>query len=212
MCNGSEIVSAESSAVLNTLVGAVLGFAAAVFAEPLKQWIYRPKLKLIFDEDPGCKARTPEQAQLQGGPRPVQSTHEADYIRVKVINTKPAIAKNCRAYLVAIEKADDSGNFKPTIYGDSIPLPWACRGEEAYGPLDLPRGIVQFVDVVSTRSVSKDFKPEIKPIPFRYIDLFREHGKFRFTVQVSGENIKPVSIKVVFNWSGIWDKYETSLG
>lgn len=82
MCNGSEIMSVESSAVLNTLVGAVLGFAAAVFAEPLKQWIYRPKLMLSFDEDPGCKARTPEQAQLQGGPRPVHSTHEADYVRL----------------------------------------------------------------------------------------------------------------------------------
>jgi hypothetical protein len=211
MCNGSEIVSAESSTVLNTLIGAVLGFAAAVFAEPLRQWIYHPKLKLIFDEDPGCKARTPEQAQLQGGPSAVHSTHEADCIRGKVINTKPAIAKSCRVYLVAIEKADDSGHFKPTIYGDSIPLPWACRGEEAYGPLDLPRGIVQFVDIVSARSVSKDFKPEIKPIPFRYIDLFRQHGKFRFAVQVSGENVKPVLIKVVFNWSGIRDKYETSL-
>jgi hypothetical protein len=197
---------------MTTLVGAFLGFAAAVFAEPLRKWIYRPKLKLIFDEDPGCKARTPEQTQSYGGPMPVQSTHEADYIRVRVINTKPAIAKSCRAYLVAIEKADDSGKFKPTIYGDSIPLPWACQGKEAYGPLDLPRGIVQFIDVVSTRSVSKDFKPEIKPIPFRYIDLFRQHGKFRFTIQVSGENVKPVFVKIVFNWSGIWDKYEASLG
>jgi hypothetical protein len=188
MCNGSDIMSPELSTVLNTLVGAVLGFAAAVFAEPLRHWIYRPKLKLSFDEDPDCRARTPEQAQVQGGPRPVQSTHEADYIRVKVINTKPSIAKNCRAYLVGV------------------------RGEEAYGPLDLPRGIVQFVDIVSTRSVSADFKPEIKPIPYRYFDLFRQHGKFRFTVQVSGENVKPVFIKVVFGWSGIWDQYETSLG
>ncbi len=204
-------MSAESSAVLNTLIGAVLGFTAAVFAEPLKQWLYRPKLKLEFGDDPGCTARTPEQAQLQG-PRPVQSIHEADYIRIKVKNTKPVIAKNCRAYLVAIERADNSGGFKPTIYGDSIPLPWACRGEEAYGPLDLLRGIVQFVDVVSTRSVSPDFKPEIKPIPYRYIDLFRQHGTFRFTVQVSGENVKPVFIKVVFKWAGVWDKYETSLG
>ncbi len=211
MCNGSEIMSPESSAVLNTAIGAVLGFAAAVFAEPLRHWLYRPRLKLEFGDDPGCRARTPEQAQLPG-PRPEQSIHDADYIRIKVTNTKPSIAKNCRAYLVNIEKADSSGEFKPTIYGDSIPLSWACRGAQAYDPLDLPRGVVQFVDVISTRSVSTDFKPEIKPIPFRYIDLFQQQGKFRFTVQVSGENVKPVFVKIVFVWSGVWDRYEASLG
>jgi hypothetical protein len=202
-------VSAEVSAVLNTFIGAVLGFTAAVFAEPLRQWIYRPKLKLEFNDDPGCRARTPEQAQLTGVPVP--NIYEADYIRIKVTNTKPFIAKNCLAYLIGIEKPDNSGTFTPTIYGDSIPLPWSCRGEEAYGPLDLPRGIVQFIDVVSTRSISNDFTPAIRPIPYRYIGLF-EKGIFRFSVQVSGENVKPVSIKIVFRWTGAWNQYEASLG
>ncbi|MEW8440373.1 MAG: hypothetical protein AB2689_19670 [Candidatus Thiodiazotropha taylori] len=205
-------MSLELSSVLNTLAGAALGFAAAVFAEPLRQWIYRPKLLLTFDNDPGCRARTPEQTQLHGGPRPIESTHEAEYIRVKIQNTKPHIAKNCRAYLVGVEKADEHDNFKQTIYGDSIPLPWSCRGNEAYGPLDLARGIVQFIDIVSTRSVAPDFKPEIKPVPYRYFNLFHQHGKYRFTIQVSGENVKPVFIKVIFNWSGVWDKYEACSG
>jgi len=57
-------MSAESSAVLNTVIGAILGFAAAVLAEPLRHWLYRPKLKLEFGDDPGCMTRTPEQEQL----------------------------------------------------------------------------------------------------------------------------------------------------
>ena len=114
--------------------------------------------------------------------------------------------------MVKVEKATDSGEFKPTIYEDSIPLSWACRAAQAYDPVDLPRGVVQFVDVISTRSVSTEFKPEIKPVPFRYIDLFRQTGRFRFTVQVSGENVKPAFIKIVFVWSGIWDKYKATLG
>ena len=205
MYNGSEILSAEANVVLSTLIGAVLGFCAGVFAEPLRRWIYRPKLKLEFGNDPGYKARTPEL------PEPPGTVYEAEYIRIKVTNTKAAIAKNCRAYLVAVEKADESDQFKPTIYCDSIPLSWSCRGKQAYDALDLPRGVVQFIDVVSTRSVSSDFKPETKPIPYRYIDLFREHGTFRFGVQVSGENVKPAFIKIVFRWSGVWDKYKTSL-
>ncbi len=198
-------MSTELSAVLNTFVGAVLGFAAAVFAEPLMRRLYRPKLELEFGNDPGCRVRTPEQVEQD-------STHEADYIRIKVRNVKPAIAKNCSAYLVRVEKADDSGEFESTIYGDSIPLSWSCRGAQAYVPLNLPRGVVQFVDVVSTRSISTYFKPEIKPYPFSYDILFKQTGRFRFTVQVSGENVKPVFIKIIFVWSGEWDKYEASLG
>ncbi len=212
MCNGSELLSGESNAVLNTITGAVLGFGAAIFAEPLRQWIFRPKLKLEFGDDPGYKARTPEEADIPSSPRPIHSVHEAEYIRIKVTNEKRAIAKSCRAYLVAVEKADESGDYKPTIYCDSIPLAWSCRDKQAYDPLDLPRGVAQFVDVVSTRSVSQDFKPEIKPIPFRYFALFQEHGTFRFTVLVSGENVKPIFIKIVFQWSGLWDRYEASLG
>jgi hypothetical protein len=84
-------------------------------------------------------------------------------LSVKVLNTKPPIAKNCCAYLAGVEKVDGLGQFKQTIYGDSITLPWACRGEEVYGPLELPRGIVQFADIVSTRGISADFKPEQYP-------------------------------------------------
>lgn len=205
-------MSIDASAVLNTAVGAVLGFAAAVFAEPLRHWIYRPKLKLEFGDDPGYRARTLEEADIPSAPVPRHSVHDAEYIRIKITNIKPAIAKSCRAYLVAVEKADEAGKFSPTVYCDSIPLSWACRDSQAYEPLDLPRGVVQFIDVISTRSISKDFKPEIRPIPYRYFDLFREHGTFRLTIQVSGDNVKPVFTKIVFRWAGVWDEYETSLG
>jgi hypothetical protein len=205
-------LSGDSNTILNTIAGAILGFGAAIFAEPLRQWIFRPKLKLEFGDDPGCKARTPEEADIPSSPRPLHSIHEAEYIRIKVTNKKRIIAKGCRAYLIAVEKADESGDFKPTIYSDSIPLAWSCRDKQAYDPLDLPRGVAQFIDVVSTRSVSQDFKAEIKLIPFRYLALFKEHGAFRFTVLVSGENLKPIFIKIVFRWSGLWDRYEASMG
>ena len=93
MCNGSEVLSAEMNAMMDILIGALLGFGAAVFAEPVRRWIYRPKLKLEFGDDPGYRARTPEKSP------PFNSFYEAEYIRIKVTNIKPAIAMNCRAYL-----------------------------------------------------------------------------------------------------------------
>lgn len=197
----------ELSTVLNTLAGGVLGFAAAVFADPIRQWMYRPVLRLSFDDEPGCRARTLEQAELDGGPRPVHSTHYAEYVRIRLTNTKHAVARNCRAYLANVEKQDNEGVFRPTIYEDSIPLAWSCREEDAYAGIDLPKGITQFVDVVSTREVSEYFKPEIQPIPYRYMDLFQERGVFRFTVQVSGENVHPELARIVFRWEGQWNEY-----
>jgi hypothetical protein len=141
--------------------------------------------------------------------------HAQEYIRVKATNIRRAIAKKCRAYLVAVEKFDSDGKFQPTIYCDSIPLAWSCRGDQAHDPLDLPNGVAQFIDVASTRSLknaSSTFRVEIKPTPYRYVDLFAQQGTFQFTIQVSGENVKPVFIKIVLVWRGVWNYYEASLG
>lgn len=114
--------------LINTVIGAALGFTAAIFSEPLRHWFFSPKLKLVFGNDLGCRARTPEQMIINQQ----INTYDADYIRIKVINTKPAIAKSCRVYLVNIERLDDTDKFRKTIYEDSIPLSWACRGDKAY--------------------------------------------------------------------------------
>lgn len=201
---------ADVTSILSTLVGAAVGFVSAVFAEPLRRWLYRPVLVLGFGDGSEYKARTLEQAELFDPARsavPIHSTHEAEYVRIKVINTATALAKACRAYLVRVERQDAEGKFGPTLYCDSIPLAWSCREQEAHGPLDLPNRVAQFVDLISTRNVSSDYRVEIKPLPFRYVALFQEKGTFRFTVQVSGENVKPVFLSVIFVWKGIWNDY-----
>lgn len=200
----------DATSIVPTLVGAAVGFASAVFAEPLRRWVYRPVLVLAFGDDSEYKARTLEQAELFD-PRksavPIHSTHEAEYVRIKVINTATALAKACRAYLVRVEKQDAEGEFRSTLYCDSIPLAWSCREQDTHGSLDLPNGVAQFIDLISTRSISSDYRVEIKPLPFRYVALFQETGTFRFTIQVSGENVKPVFLSVVFGWKGVWNDY-----
>jgi hypothetical protein len=186
--------------MVSSLLGFLGGFLTAMFAEPLRQAIYRPNLKLEFYKSQDCITPTPEGNH--------NAVHKAFYVRVKVTNTKPKLAQKCRPYLVKIEKKDENGTFQPTEYCDSIQLAWACRGDQAYDPLDLPRGIAQFVDVVSTRSIASIFRPEIRPIPFRYVSLFQQKGVFRFTVQVSGDAVKPKFIQLVFDWKGKWDTFE----
>ena len=44
--------------------------------------------------------------------------------------------------------------------------------------------------------------------PFRYYDIFKEHGTYLFSIQVVASDAKPVVVKVLFTWNGIWNKFE----
>ena len=121
------------------------------------------------------------------------------------------MAKSCRAYLVGVLKKNAEGEFEPTIYCDSIPLAWSCQEDRAHGPIDLPKDVAQFIDLVTARDHSTKFSIEIKPVPLRYAGFFQDNGTFRFTVQVSGENVKPKFISVDFTWNGVWDQYEARI-
>ena len=197
-------------ALVDTIIGAVLGFGVAIVVEPIKNWFYGPRLEVSFGDSPEFQTKTYEHRITKSAEDPNKELinyYKASYIRIKVTNTKAALAKGCRAYLVKVERQNDDCNFCETIYCDSIPLAWSCRGDQRFLPVDIPKGVNQFVDLISTRETSNNYKTEIQFSPYRYSELFKENGIFRFTVQVSGENVDPVFIKVVFDWDGSWDKY-----
>lgn len=200
----------EYFSIIGAVLGGGVGFFAAVFAEPLRKSIFSPRLKLEYGKSEECNAQTPikftQQVDLEGHEQKFQQ--RATYIRVKVTNQKLALAKNCRAYLINIEKENSRGIFENTIYADSIQLAWSCQADTGFKAIDIPNGVSQFLDLMSVYQISSTFKLELNVLPFRYESILKEKGKFRFTVQVSGENINPAFIKIVFNWSGSWDKYD----
>lgn len=183
-------------ALITSVVTYILGFASAVLAEPVRQCLFRPVLRLSFSGADDCIART----QTTGG-------KEALYIRVKVTNEKPRLARACRAYLVNVEtKSGDSG-FVSTLYTDSIQLAWSCQvpGSER-NPLDLPNGVSQYIDVLVTSEATNTVVPQISPFPFRYYPLLATKSEtYRLTIQVSGDGIEPKVLKIIFIWKGQWD-------
>ena len=190
------------------IIGYLLGFFSAVFTEPFRQWLFKPKLTLEFgSEVSGCVSRT-RIANSRG-----EHVADAFYVRVKVTNNSRFTARNCRAYLINVEKKDNAGKFIPTIYCDSIPLAWSCQGQrDPTRPLDIPKGVNQYVDVLSTNSQTGLYRPEITPIPFRYTELFEEAGEFVFTLQVAADQTPPVTTKVELEWHGSWDTFRVALG
>jgi hypothetical protein len=185
--------------VLGTLLGALIGFCGAIFAEPIRQAMYRPQLQLKFRPGDECHARTSEG----------QDKHDAIYLRVKVTNAKGAMAKACRAYLTAIEKRNASGAFENTVYCDSIRLAWACKAEsEKYDGLDLPSKVSQFIDLLSMRSFGIGL--HLQFAANRYQEILRAAGTYRFTVFVSGDNVKPAQIRVVYRKTDTWNDYDAN--
>lgn len=197
-------------AIIVNVFAFVAGFLTAVFAEPLRRWLFKPKLSLDFSEKPDCISLTAESTYFPTG-KP--ETHSAYYVKVEVTVPKRRMAKGCRGYLVNIDKKnEETGAFEPTIYCDSIQLAWSCKrtDEERYQGVDIPYGVRQFLDVFSTRDDSQMFAPKIAITPLRYIDLFKEKGIFRFTVQVSAEEADPKFIKLDLDWKGVWDDFKVS--
>lgn len=90
----------------------LIGFLTAVLAEPLRQRLFRPRLKVEFRDDTNCISWTKE------------GETRACYLRIRVRNRKWRLARGCRAYLVNVELRDANGRFQPT----SLPvIATACR-------------------------------------------------------------------------------------
>lgn len=177
------------------------GFAIAIFTEPIRKKIWGPKLSIVFTGKDDCIPKT-----IERGPG---IEREAYYIKARVTNIRKAIARDCRAYLVNIEKKDADGKFKPTVYSDSIQLAWSAQGSENRSKaLDLAKGIKQYVDIITTRSDSPYYYPQLAVTLNRYVPLFQETGIFRFTLQVSAAEADPRMLKLTFEWNGQWDSFK----
>jgi hypothetical protein len=198
MCGSS--ISAIS--IANTAVGVIAG----IFIKEIWDYFRRPLVKVSFDEHAeGCRAHT-----RTGGNPP----SEGYYIRAKVVNSRRRLAKSCRAFLVNVEQRNARGEFVPTTpaYDDSLALVWSAQFKEGNPPIDLPYGISQFVDIVSTDKLSAEFKVHAL-IPYRYDNLFNNTPKaLRFTIAVTGDDVEPGQVKVIFDWRGKWDNFELAQG
>lgn len=184
-------------------MGGVIGGIIALFTPSLRRYMLGPKLEIMFDpEKEGFVVKTPFKIN--------EEVTDAYYIRVMARNVKQILAKECRTFLINIEKQNENGIFEPTLYCDSIQLQWSARSSK-FDHIDLPNGISQFIDVLQARKNYHCFKPLIEFTPFRYQELFQQHGIFRFTIQIAGNDIVPKFIKIVFHWKGKWDDFEVYL-
>lgn len=200
--------ASPTSEYLTALIGVITGTIIGVISDPIRTWLFRPRLRLDFKAE---RDLTPTET-LVGVVGATMHSSRGRYLRVQVINRSHRIASGCRAFLVNVEKADDTGAFRPAGYLDSLRLHWASQapGDEIRA-IDLPYGVTQFVDVLSTDESSPGvFRMHTPFVPLIYAQLFDPAPKtLRFTILVTGDDAKPARTRVVLKWRGRWDTFET---
>ena len=184
------------------LLGFIAGFGVAIFAEPIRQWIYRPKVKLLFGSSQDFITSTEE---FDG-----ESKYHAKYVRLMTTNHSSHLARGCRVFLTLIERETETGRFERTQYCDSIQLAWSVRGTQTFSSIDLPNGLTQFVDVISTREHATAFQVHVQSLPFRYESILSQPNTYRFTCRVVGDDIEPDELRLVFRWDGEWNLFSVA--
>jgi hypothetical protein len=190
------------------------GFVSAIFAEPLRRWLFQSVLTLDFEKTDHFVTSTEETEKRfdpESGTVIETQKRKARYVRVRVTNTSGSLAKNCRAYLVNIEQLGHSGQWEATVYCESMQLAWSGRGDGAYTAVDLPKNVPHFIDVVSMREKSATFQLEIKVLLKRYEAMLSTPGQYRFTILVSGENVTLKKLRLSLKWAGAWDDSEVDI-
>ncbi|NQT17771.1 MAG: hypothetical protein HQ582_33760 [Planctomycetes bacterium] len=177
----------------------VLGFCAAVFAEPIRRRLFRSAISLKFEPKIGfgrqCVSLT--------------STTQADvmakYVRVLATCSSRigVTARACQPFLTRIERV---APHYCELHHDPIPLNWAYIGHQA---LDIHPQMAFYFDIVAVNSAENILRPQTTVDPMTWPTLLSQPGRYRFSVTLSGENIKRVpdsqSPMIEFEWGGSFD-------
>ena len=188
---------------------AFFGALVAIFSEPLRKWIFRPRLSIEFRGDrDDFVVRTPVRTMDNAGV--IVEVHEAHGVRGYVKNTGRATAYGCCAWLTNIEKKNStSDTYDQTKYREIIPLQWSnCPERVDKFDAEIARGMGQYFDLLRLHENRQDIYVMVESMPFRFEALLNEKGIFRFTVKVAGNGFHPVTIKIGFEWSGRWDNFK----
>jgi hypothetical protein len=180
-----------------------------MFAEIPRAWLLGPRLCPDFRPGDGrCVVDLRES--------PNSASPECRWARVSVINCGRGYLRNCQAFVSNIEQ-EQSGEWVKTNpqFVDPLGLEWAATPvHQRYNPRDVPRETEFFINVVASAespSQNDSLTLSVEHWPDRLKKIFESHRRYRITVTVTGDQVKPRTVKVIVNWTGSW-RFDTSRG
>ncbi len=188
---------------VGSVLGALIGWFIALYSEPLRRRLWGPRLWLDFKHDGRHVARSPFQGAVRD---------QSEWYRVSVENVGGSSLASCEPFIINVEH-EEQGAWVQTAFIDPLPLGWSSMPPaQKFAAKDLPRRVPFFVDLAfageivdpSSGELSHVLRLELAYSPLRINDLCKDHGRYRLTVCVTGDGIKPAKLSVIILWTGDW--------
>jgi hypothetical protein len=171
---------------LAVAIGTIGAVIMAVLGEPIRNRIFRPKLKITFDNvGEGYRVQTKDTSSG----RPLQ------YLRIAIENRGAVIAKNVRLLVTRVILVTPNESDR-VFESEVLPLRFAFSHAVAE---DIPRGPPQFLDVCFVEGF-----PPVLHFCFKYLpnhfptDIY--DGRYEITVIAVGDNCRTRPQTVRFIW------------
>ena len=185
--------------VLGPLTGALI----AIYGETVKHRLLGPKLHLDFKPGDGLCI-----VDLQEAP----NSPQCRWARISVINCGRTFLRQCQGFITNIEQEHGITWVKTSPqFVDPLVLEWAALNDDVkFKARDIPRKIQFFINVlasVDNRTENGDtLGLSVEHLPKRLEDNtpFAPRYRYRVTITVVADQIKPKNIQVVVNWNGTW--------
>jgi hypothetical protein len=189
-----------SGSLVETIVGPLAGVIVGVFAQPLRDWLfYHPKLSLNFNPGDG---------------RYVADAPQRRWARISIINCGQIHLRQCQAFISNVEQERNGTweNVDPQFI-DPLVVEWAAMPSDTkFKPRDIPRNVEFFINILfsENQNTGEDsLVLTVYDLPERLRELFKQHKRYRITVIVTGDQVKPEVLQVIVTWAGNW-KFATS--
>lgn len=136
---------------------------------------------------------------------------QSTFVRFKVENTTPdSVARGCEAFLAAVFRKNESGEFSQISSGDSLRLRWSAKPQDKiYGEIAIPHGVNQFCDLLSTDAEHNTILIKWDVSLSINRDIVSAPGIYRFDVIAVSANGGPVDKSIYSDWPGQWDQIKT---
>lgn len=182
------------------IAGFIGGIVAKAVGDLVSFRLLGPQLSVNFQQSPLYLVQTPVGEATQ------------TYVRIRVTNLGKRTARNCKGFLVRIDRRNSNGEFEAVEGGhDCLQLIWSnAHGSQRKLGFDLAPNCSRFLDILSVQNGKNDWIPQGIPekdddpplLPNRLWPQLSIHQQIRLTIQVVAEDAEAALLALTFNWQG----------
>lgn len=158
----------------------------------IKRIFIRPKLSVYLENN-----------KTYHKVRDVHVNKMGNFVHVTVRNRGWLEAKSCQGSLINVEQMNSNDTFcsHPGFRGPVV-LKWSGEGD--FGPRNIGHKLSRGLDVCYVHEGINTLHAFTQKFP-RGIQTDFPHGTYRFTIRVSGENVRAITERYIIHWDGSWE-------